>query len=378
VTSTPPGSSDCPSCGQPSGDGCRCVDAAGLLGFLDQFRSATGGLATPDEPLSPAPLGEPYTAEAGDPGPVWAPEDTDGPIGQYPPVATYPPGATYPPVPTWPPAPGPGGPAPGYWSPPAAAGWPPGAPPAWSPAGVRRPARRGIVTGAVAGALVAALAALVVVAPRLAPTKVPSLPSILSAAPDPSFAAVSGSPLEGYVSSDQLRQLDGGRSLPPGARMYATTWNDIAGNALVEVAVSTPRAEDAATFAAALYDFLMQGGGRAFSIPGLSGQAGGVAMGPSSGTPGRPQVAAVTARSRVSLLFLAGGPDSVKAQTTVTRLAQTVGGSIPLDGGTLGAPPQATVAPVAYVAGEELGAALIGALLGGGVIALVRRSRSPL
>jgi hypothetical protein len=231
---------------------------------------------------------------------------------------------------------------------------------------------------AAVAAVVAAVAAVVALGVLGSPAPIPPLPSILSAAPGPGFTGVPASPFNGWVSPGQLAALDGGHPLPAGAQMYAVTWQDPSGDGLVEVAVSTPGAKDAAAFTSGLFHSMTVGGGQPFAVPGLSGEAGGVSLPPSPQTLGHPETAALTARSRVSLLFLAVDLDLREAQAVVSRLARTTGASMHLDAGTPGAAPPAYDAPVLYLAGEVAGAALAAALLAAGAAALVRRSRARL
>jgi hypothetical protein len=206
----------------------------------------------------------------------------------------------------------------------------------------------------------------------------PSLPSLLSTAPAPGFAIDPSAPLNGYLMEAQVEQEDGDTPLPARSLMYAASWTNGSHEEVMEEAVILPTSNDAEAFGAGEYNSLLNDGGQPFTLPGLTGDAGGLSL-PVAASRRRPEGAVVVARSQIAMMFVAVAGDPTTAQTFASRAAQVTGASLAVDPGTPGVAPAAGTPTrnggfiTAYRLGELLGSLVLLGLVVAGFVLLVRR-----
>lgn len=433
MTDTTRGVGLCDICGELKGAGCHCVDASGLLGFLDTFRSASlptagnrpaGGPAADPAPGSAAGMDADGGGAAGvdsagvdaagvdaagvGAGPVApvpappAPERAVPASDPAPPAeqAPRPPSAAVAPVSpvaaTW--APPPSAPS----APPAWGASPPAAPPAWgtAPPAWGTPPAWGSSTGAgwpspmpsypmanarsnrhvtvaivLAVLVLAAATGLVLWRDDRTPT-IPSLSSLLANVPAPGYAADPSGPFNGYMTPDQIHQFVQTSTLPSGINMYGTTWKNSDGTVIGEIAISVATVYQAEAVVAGISRAFTSLGSE-FPV-GIPGRAVGVAVPASAATRDVDEVDIAVARSRVAFMYIEAGADAVTTgESTLTATARSTASSLAVDRGAVGNVPFDPTD--LYQAGQVVGYSALPLLVIGLVTFFVgrRRARRP-
>lgn len=244
-------------------------------------------------------------------------------------------------------------------------------------ASYKRARRRGRSVGATCGALVLLVAGSFAAAKLTsAGVRVPSLESMVAAPPSPEFTMVPGAP-NGYLTAAEFTKFDGGIPPPSGIKVYAATWKDQVHHvAFVELAYLGSSARDAEAFTSGFYEAAVGQGANPFPLAGFEGGADAFGLAGMPEPDGSKPVVAVVARSRVGFAFIAQGSDPAAEKGLVSHAARTTGAQLKVDPGQPGHPP-ATPAPqtLAYRAGHWFALLAVGAVVIGGVVALLSRSR---